>query len=172
MTTRVGVFGLGDVLRGDDGFGPAVVRRLKRCYEFDAHVVVRDVGTAGSGLATQLHDLDAAIFLDTIEAPGEPGALQVLDRSARRAGRGARRTTHERDVGEALESARLAGHAPDDVRLVAAIPADVDMGPGFSSAIAAACDEACAIVVNELQRLGHAPHSRGWGAPPARWQKG
>ena len=40
------VFGCGNILFGDDGFGPAVVKYLEENYELPADVMVMDVGTS------------------------------------------------------------------------------------------------------------------------------
>jgi len=40
------VFGCGNILFGDDGFGPAVVNHLKEKYSLPDDVLVMDVGTS------------------------------------------------------------------------------------------------------------------------------
>ncbi len=42
---RVLVLGVGNVLFGDDGFGPAVIEHLERHYQIPEEVYVMDVGT-------------------------------------------------------------------------------------------------------------------------------
>jgi coenzyme F420 hydrogenase subunit delta len=39
------IFGCGNVIMGDDGYGPAVVDRLNECYQLPAHLEAIDVGT-------------------------------------------------------------------------------------------------------------------------------
>ena len=43
----VRILGVGNVLMGDDGFGPYVARTLGARYELPEHVEVQDVGTPG-----------------------------------------------------------------------------------------------------------------------------
>ena len=40
------IFGCGNILTGDDGFGPAVIQRLKEHYRLPADVMAMDVGTS------------------------------------------------------------------------------------------------------------------------------
>jgi coenzyme F420 hydrogenase subunit delta len=39
------VLGCGNILRGDDGFGPTVIRHLQKNYPLPKHVLALDVGT-------------------------------------------------------------------------------------------------------------------------------
>ena len=60
---KVLVAGVGNRLMGDDGFGPRVIDVLSN-YSIPDHVELRDVGTAGITIATDLSDYDEIIFLD------------------------------------------------------------------------------------------------------------
>ena len=40
------IFGCGNILWGDDGFGPAVIQRLKEHYRLPGNVLAMDVGTS------------------------------------------------------------------------------------------------------------------------------
>jgi hypothetical protein len=44
---RVGVIGLGNVLMGDDAFGPWVVQTLLAEHDFPEGIAVEDLGTPG-----------------------------------------------------------------------------------------------------------------------------
>jgi hydrogenase maturation protease len=44
---RIGVLGVGNVLMGDDGIGPFVLKILESRYEFPPNVVLHDLGTPG-----------------------------------------------------------------------------------------------------------------------------
>lgn len=62
------VFGCGNTLMGDDGFGPAVVQHLNRCYALPASVWVEDVGTS-------IRD----ILFDLLLAPQKPKLILIID---------------------------------------------------------------------------------------------
>ncbi len=75
---RVLVAGLGNVLMGDDAFGPWVVRSLEADHELPPGAVARDLGTPGLDLTPHLADLEALVVVDTVHAdaaPGDSGAL-------------------------------------------------------------------------------------------------
>jgi hydrogenase maturation protease len=77
---RVLIAGVGNVLRGDDGFGVEVLRRLERQIGGAEGVQFYESGIAGIGLVQQLFDgYDALIVLDALDRGAEPGAVFVLE---------------------------------------------------------------------------------------------
>jgi hydrogenase maturation protease len=78
MRETILIGGVGNVLFGDDGFGPAVVASLAS-LEVDPCVRIEDFGTRSFDLAFALGDARAAILIDTVARGGEPGQLYVLD---------------------------------------------------------------------------------------------
>lgn len=76
---RVLVAGVGNVLRGDDGFGVAVADLLA-ASPLPAEVRVMDVGIGGIHLVQELmrERADALIVLDAVELGRRPGTVLVL----------------------------------------------------------------------------------------------
>jgi hydrogenase maturation protease len=73
------VAGIGNIFRGDDGFGSEVVRRLAG-RPLPGGVRVVDYGIRGMHLAYDLLDgWDALILVDAVPDRGEPGRVAVLD---------------------------------------------------------------------------------------------
>lgn len=74
------VAGVGNVLRGDDGFGPAVIQTLNSGSVLPAGVRVTDVGIGGINLVHELMaGYDALVIVDAVERGGGPGTLYVLE---------------------------------------------------------------------------------------------
>ena len=82
---KVSVFGCGNVLLGDDGFGPAVIAELKKKYVFPRNVILEDAGT---GIREYLFDYllapdlapDLLIILDAVDFEGRrPGEVFVIN---------------------------------------------------------------------------------------------
>jgi coenzyme F420 hydrogenase subunit delta len=65
---KVLVFGCGNILLGDDGFGPAVAERLLQDPRLPAHVLALDVGTSVQEL-----------LLDLLISENKPAKLFILD---------------------------------------------------------------------------------------------
>jgi hydrogenase maturation protease len=162
---RAAVLGIGNVLMGDDGFGPYLAQFLRAAYEIPDGLSVRDLGTPGFDLVPHLAGLDAVIILDAVQAPALPGDVRVYRRDQiLRHAPGPRVSPHDPALKEALLLAELAGEAPAEVVLVGVVPARVRAGPGLSPAVKAALPRAVAEVIRHLAALGFVLHPRH---PPA-----
>jgi hydrogenase maturation protease len=151
--TRVLVAGIGNVLRHDDGFGPAVIEAVRTGEGFEGARAV-DVGLGG---ITLVHELmagyDALIVVDSVRRGGSPGALYVLEADVpqvdaipadERAALAA--DMHQIGPDRGLVVARAAGVLPARVWLVGCEPAEVDARMGLSEPVAAAIGEAVEVV--------------------------
>lgn len=77
------VAGVGQVLRKDDGFGPAVANRLVR-LDLGPSVRVIETGTGGINLVTELLDhTDALIVVDAVDHGRPPGTVMVIEPEVR-----------------------------------------------------------------------------------------
>ncbi len=77
---RVLVAGVGNVLRGDDGFGVALAQRILKSNSLHPDVRVVELGISGISLVQELlSGYDALIILDAVERGTEPGTLHVLE---------------------------------------------------------------------------------------------
>ena len=75
--SRVLVAGVGNVLRGDDGFGPAVIQRLG---ELPAGVEKVETGIGGVALLQELlAGCDALVLIDAVDRGAAPGTLFELE---------------------------------------------------------------------------------------------
>src|ERR671934_169318 len=76
---RILIAGIGNVLRGDDGFGPAVVQALLARGALPRGVHAVELGIGGIGLVHELMDgYDAVVIVDAVDRGGAPGAIHVL----------------------------------------------------------------------------------------------
>ena len=118
---------------------------------------MRDLGSPGLDLASNLRGHDAVIVVDTVLAKGPPGSLHVLGREHLETTPAAagRMTQHEADLVGALALADLAGDAPRVLMLIGVVPLDLGRGPGLSPVVAAACNPAVDLVLHELAGFGH-----------------
>lgn len=156
------VIAIGNVLLGDDGFGPTVLALLDAQWDIPSRVELIDAGTPGLDLAGLLCGREAVVLIDTVAASGPPGQLRVYrDHELLRAlVLQPRVSPHDPAVAEALAIAGLADGAPRAVLLVGVVPESTDVGPGLSDAVAAAVPEAAAAVAAALRQWGAAPSRR------------
>src|SRR5437588_3147725 len=74
------VAGVGNVLRGDDGFGTAVVQQLARWPDLPPNVKVVEVGIGGISLVQELLDgYHVLLIVDAVDRGGAPGTIYLLE---------------------------------------------------------------------------------------------
>lgn len=170
MPRLVRVLGLGNVLGGDDGFGPCVVTALQSAFEWSEGVEVIDVGTPGLDLVPFVSGVDVLVIVDTVKSPGTPGELRVYDKAAiLKHPPQPRVSPHDPGVKETLLALDFAGDGPAEVVLVGAIPGDLKMEPGLSPSLRAAVAPAVEAVLDALRARGVEPARRLPADPVLPW---
>jgi hydrogenase maturation protease len=166
----VTVFGLGNILMGDDGLGSYLIKVLESRYEFPPEVEVLDAGTPGLELSTILEDSGALIIVDTVRADGDAGTVKTYRREEILRHPPAQRITpHDPGLKETLLVLELQGETPPEVLVVGVIPESVDYGVGLTEAVRGAVPGAITKIVEELERLGHPARERDPPLEPDIW---
>jgi hydrogenase maturation protease len=129
---RILVAGVGNVLRGDDGFGPAVTELLGHLPE-GAEVI--ETGTGGVALLQELMvGCDGLVLIDACDRGAAPGTVFVLEPEV---GEGVHTPdVHLANPDRVLSMAKTMGYLPDRVRIIGCQPLDVDeMCQGLSPVV-------------------------------------
>jgi len=159
------VLGLGNVLMGDDGFGPAVVRAFETEYIVSPEingVEVVDLGTPGLDLTPWLADAERVVIVDTVKSAAPAGTLRVYTKhDVMRHGPADRVGSHDPGVQETLLRLEFAGRGPEEVTLIGVVPARVASGVQLSLELESAVPRAVGAIVAELERQGIEVHRRG-----------
>jgi hydrogenase maturation protease len=164
------VVGLGNVLMGDDGFGPFVIEALTAGYELARNVTAIDLGTPGLDLAPFLIGADTVIVIDTVRADGPIGTLRLYRRhEILKHAPQQRLGPHDPGFKQALLTLDFAGCGPRDVLLVGVIPQTTAPSPRLSFAVRNAVPVAVHAVVAELERLGAPVSARDGVTCPLPW---
>jgi hydrogenase maturation protease len=153
---------MGNVLLGDDGFGPCVVGILAATWDFPDSVELIDAGTPGLDLAGLLCGREAVIFVDSVAATSAPGELRFYrDGELQHAlVLKPRVSPHDPALAEALAIARLVADGPRHVLLVGTVTESIEVGVGLGSRVASAADLAAIAIVAELEKWGSRPRPR------------
>jgi hydrogenase maturation protease len=122
---RILVAGFGNVLRGDDGFGVEVIRRLREAGPARPDVAFMEVGTAGIGLAQELlTPCDRLIIVDAMKRGGRPGSVYVTEVESVEPATDI--DLHLAVPARALAVAKALNALPGEVFIVGCEPAEVD----------------------------------------------
>jgi hydrogenase maturation protease len=151
-TLRALVAGMGNVLRGDDGFGVEVVKCLQALPAVTARAKVIEVGIGGVHLVQELMDgYELLVIADAVDRGGPPGRLHVLELtvpatpSALEAWERDLADMHETVPSRALVVAKALGVLPPRVLLVGCQPGRTDeVNVALSAPVRAAVDQAVA----------------------------
>ena len=148
------VAGIGNVFFGDDGFGVEVAARLAR-EPLPAGVRVWDVGIRARDLAFELAEggYGTVLLVDAVARGGAPGTIYLIepDPPAEPAGASAL-DGHALTPGSVLALLGSLGGSAPRVLVVGCEPASVEAGMGLTPPVAAAVDEAVALVRELLER--------------------
>lgn len=148
---RVLVAGMGNALRGDDGFGIEVVRRLNQRSDLPPEVRVIEVGIGGIPLVQELLDrYGLLIIVDAVAGGRPPGTVVTLApqlpdlSSASWEEVGALLgDPHTATPSRVLLLARALGALPQEVRIIGCEPLAADeVSLTLSPSVAAAVEEA------------------------------
>jgi len=151
----VRVIGLGNVLMGDDAFGPWVIHHLEEGWTFPPEVDVVDVGTPGLDLTPYIAGAEALVIVDSVKAAGAPGELRTYGKADLLKNPPPQRVSpHDPGVVECLLAQEFAGTGPSEVLLVGAIAGSTVKGTALTPPLRDAVDAAAETVLAELARLG------------------
>jgi len=167
---RVCVIGLGNVLMGDDGFGPLAVERFRCEYECGPNVEVLDLGTPGLDLAPYLFGRDLVVIADVVNADEKPGTLSIYCEAALVAHRAQLRLTdHDPGLQESLAHLRLSGESPSELIIVGSVPESCEFGKGISAPVLKASSIAVESIAGLLIERGVHCSRRHAALPANLW---
>ncbi|MDP2952919.1 MAG: hydrogenase maturation protease [Chloroflexota bacterium] len=152
------ILGCGNVLLGDDGFGPEVVAYLESHYPIPENVAVLDAGT---GVGDILLDVALAdrkprklVLVDVLDRGQEPGdiAVQPLDGPPQRSGRNI--SPHQAPTSSLLKELEALGKVEVLLLTVQPLLIPQEVQPGLSDPVRGAVPRACDLIARSF--FGHA----------------
>jgi hydrogenase maturation protease len=140
---KTAIYGIGNILLGDDGIGPAVVNYLFANNILGDDVTLEDLGTPSLDLPNYLTGFDRVIFIDAVAVDAPPGTIRLFSREEIIAAPpGIRISPHEPSINDALIVLDFAGGAPKDVVLIGIVPHTLENGMNLSPAVGKAIPRA------------------------------
>ena len=148
--------GIGNVLLGDDGVGPYILRLLDSRYRFGDDVELADLGTPALDLTHQIVGLRSLILADSV-ASGEdaPGTVVLYRKEEIMSIAPAERLDpHSPALSECLLTAEMLGASPEHVLLVGIVGETYEPGEPMSAPVRQSVADAIDAILQELRRLG------------------
>lgn len=151
---KVLIAGIGNVLLGDDGVGPFVIKLLEAQYDFPKNVELSDLGTPALDLPLHLSGAEAVILIDSAKFDGAPGDIRLFrkDEILRIPPR-PRIDPHSPALRESLSQLELMGEMPGDLLLIGMQGRHFDAGSTLSSSVRHCIPHVIDAVLREVHRL-------------------
>jgi hydrogenase maturation protease len=164
------ILGIGNVLMGDDGFGPYVVAVLESRYDLPDHVELVDGGTPGLDFLPYISHARSVMVIDTVSSKGDPGSLKLYrDGEIIGSAPPPRLTPHQPGLRESLMATELSDASPEEMILIGVIPETLEQGTTLSEPVQAAVEDVVHTVIGELDRLGVTAEPRETALDPELW---
>jgi hydrogenase maturation protease len=153
--TRVLIGGIGNILLGDDGVGPYVVRSLEAAREFGEEVEIVDLGTPALDLIYKIVDLDLLILVDAIANSDVPGTISSYSKAdLLKHAPSTRMDPHSPALSESLLATEMLGASPKEVLLIAVAGGSYETSCTLSEPVRLAVDEVLQIIMTKLDEVG------------------
>ena len=150
------IFGAGNLLLSDEGFGVHFIKYLEEHYRFQDDVELYDGGTLGIMVTHLLEEADRVFLVDVVDAPGEPGDVFRYEKQEFLLGQlPIKMSPHQIGIQEVLTLSELRGRTPDQVSLFGIIPLSYEPGVELSPLLAGKLPGLAELLVNELLAAGH-----------------
>jgi hydrogenase maturation protease len=150
------VFGAGNLLLSDEGFGVHFIQYLQEHYEFPDDVELYDGGTLGIMVSHMLEDADRVYLVDVIEAKGEPGEVFRYDKEDFMLNRlPVKMSPHQIGIQEVLALSELRDRCPAEISLFGVIPSSYEAGAELSPLLKGILPELAHKLISEMKANGH-----------------
>ena len=150
------IFGAGNLLCSDEGFGVHFIKYLEEHYRFGEDVELYDGGTLGIMVTHLLEEADRVFLVDVVDAKGKPGDVFRYEKEEFLLGKlPIKMSPHQIGIQEVLTLSDLRGRTPDQVSLFGIIPESYDAGVELTPTLASKLPGLADLVVAELRAAGH-----------------
>lgn len=150
------IFGAGNLILSDEGFGVHCINYLAERYQFPEEVELYDGGTLGIMVTHKIEEAERVFIVDTVDTAGEPGDIFRYEKDDIMLNRlPVKLSPHQIGIQEMLFISELRGGCPANVSLVGVIPASLDPGSELSPPLNDKLPRVAGLIVDELRGLGY-----------------
>jgi hydrogenase maturation protease len=152
---QVLIYGAGNLILSDEGFGVHFVRYLEESYQIPENVELYDGGTLGIMVHFKFEEADKVILVDVVDAAGEPGDIFRYDREEIMLKRiPVKMSPHQIGLQEMLLLGEMRDAPKSELTFFGIIPASLDPGDRLSPPLQQGLEKVASLVVQELKSVG------------------
>ncbi|MGD8351686.1 MAG: HyaD/HybD family hydrogenase maturation endopeptidase [Nitrospirota bacterium] len=154
MGINTAIFGIGNLLLGDEGAGIHAIRALRERYILPEGLDIVDGGTMGLDLLPYVEGVERLLIVDAIDLGAEPGTIKVLEGERVRRFLDTKFSVHQIGLPDMLFAAELKGILPPELCIVGIQPAVIETGLDMSEAVAKNFEALLDAVAGRLSKWG------------------
>jgi len=131
---KILIFGIGNLVQADDGFGPHVIRELqKELHELPPGTELLDAGTSIVDQMSDIAQADRMICVDVVEGGGEPGTIYKFAPEDVKYKTSKFHHAHKINIFDTLEMVRKMQNRIPKTTIIAIQPQHIDWGTELSA---------------------------------------
>lgn len=149
------IFGAGNLILSDEGFGVHFVNYMAEHYLLPENVELYDGGTLGIMVTHKFEEADKVFLVDIVDAPGKPGEIHRYEKEDIMLNKiPVKMSPHQIGIQEMLLISEMRGACPDDLTFFGIIPESLEPGNELSPALQAGLARIARLVAAELGEAG------------------
>jgi len=152
---KILIFGAGNLILSDEGFGVHFVNYLEENYHLPENVELYDGGTLGIMVTHKFEEADKVFLVDIVDASGEPGEIRRYNKNEIMLSKlPVKMSPHQIGIQEMLFISELRGAAPADLTFYGIIPSSLEPGNELSPPLQQGLAAVAGFICDELSVSG------------------
>jgi len=149
------IYGAGNLILSDEGFGVHFVRHMEEVYQVPENVELYDGGTLGIMVAFKFEESDKVILVDVVKLEGEPGDVFRFEREDIMLKKiPVKMSPHQIGLQEMLLISEMRDAPKPDLTFFGIIAGSLEPGDQLTPPLQAGLEKVAALVIEELKSVG------------------
>ena len=149
------IYGAGNLILSDEGFGVHFIRHLEREYQIPDNVELYDGGTLGIMVHFKFEEADKVILVDVVQAKGEPGDIFRYEREdIMLKNIPVKMSPHQIGLQEMLLISEMRDAPKPDLTFFGIVAGSLDPGDRLTPPLEAGLEKVAHLVIEELNKVG------------------
>lgn len=158
---QVLIYGAGNLILSDEGFGVHFVRHMEENYRIPDNVELYDGGTLGIMVHFKFEEADRVILVDVVDAKGEPGDIFRYEREDIMLKKiPVKMSPHQIGLQEMLLISEMRDAPKPELTFFGIKAGSLEPGDRLSPPLEAGLEKVAVLVIDELKKLGIAIERR------------
>jgi hydrogenase maturation protease len=152
---KILIFGAGNLILSDEGFGVHFVKYMAEQFVLPENVELYDGGTLGIMVTHKFEEADKVFLVDIVDAEGEAGEIFRYEKADIMLNRlPVKMSPHQIGIQEMLFISELRGACPEDLTFFGIIPASLEPGNELSPKLQEGLAKVASHIQAELRQVG------------------